>query len=128
MGPKMGILGVTIMISECSTPRAAISLLGQSKVTQSLFDSLSGHSTKASSSPRSGILLFHSGTVGLENQLESHGRVTLRIYPLSLSPDGTKIAGTSTNEIVRFWDTDSGDPLGKPLQHEDGVWPIKISI
>ncbi|KIJ09793.1 hypothetical protein PAXINDRAFT_86979 [Paxillus involutus ATCC 200175] len=49
------------------------------------------------------------------------------IHAITLSPDGTKLASASSDRTVRFWGTDSGDPIGEPLQHEGGVQAITFS-
>ncbi|KIJ09772.1 hypothetical protein PAXINDRAFT_42795, partial [Paxillus involutus ATCC 200175] len=52
---------------------------------------------------------------------------TFSVHALSLSPNSTKLASASSDRTVRFWATDSGDPIGEPLQHEGGVGAITFS-
>ena len=43
------------------------------------------------------------------------------------SPDGRLVLSASNDETARFWDAESGQPLGQPLRHRGEVWVGKFS-
>ncbi|KZT68736.1 WD40 repeat-like protein [Daedalea quercina L-15889] len=65
----------------------------------------------------------------LERRLQVHTKQSLEVLPLltlhghespvrqlAFSPDGRRIASASTDGIIRFWDTGTGDAIGQPVQ------------
>ncbi|KAF8836083.1 WD40 repeat-like protein [Paxillus ammoniavirescens] len=52
---------------------------------------------------------------------------TAFVNSISLSPDGTKLASASSDRTIHFWGTDSSDPIGGPLQHEESLQVITFS-
>ncbi|CCA76115.1 hypothetical protein PIIN_10115 [Serendipita indica DSM 11827] len=42
------------------------------------------------------------------------------VTAVTLSPDGARIVSSSSDNTIRFWDADSGQPLGEPLRGHGG--------
>ncbi|CCA76431.1 hypothetical protein PIIN_10424, partial [Serendipita indica DSM 11827] len=62
---------------------------------------------------------------GLPGVLRGHKRSVLAI---TFSPDGSKMASSSSDNTIRLWDAYTGQPLGEPLRgHEDSVWALAFS-
>ena len=40
---------------------------------------------------------------------------------MKISPDGTRIVTGSNDNTARLWDARTGNPLGKPMLHEDRI-------
>ncbi|KIJ13541.1 hypothetical protein PAXINDRAFT_117028 [Paxillus involutus ATCC 200175] len=74
------------------------------------------------------IISSNVGTPKPPNQLEQPwAGHTNYVNSLSLSPDGRRLASTSLDQTVRFWDAHSGDPIEQPLQHQGGLWVVTFS-
>ncbi|KAF8550357.1 WD40 repeat-like protein [Imleria badia] len=72
---------------------------------------------------------FAVGTPTQANKSDNRGQVTPSdwIHSLSLSPDGSILAGGSDDKTVRFWDVTSGQPVGQYLRHDEGVTAVCFS-
>jgi WD40 repeat protein len=49
------------------------------------------------------------------------------VVKVSFSPDGKWIVTTSTNKTARIWEAQTGQPVGKPMRHDDTVWAASFS-
>ncbi|KAF8833686.1 kinase-like protein [Paxillus ammoniavirescens] len=52
---------------------------------------------------------------------------TNSVHSLSLSPDGTKLASTSWDRTIRYWNACTGEPIEQPLQHWGGQYAVAFS-
>src|SRR5262249_19828367 len=54
-----------------------------------------------------------------------------RLRPLNqrfaFSPDGRMLITGSVDYTARLWDTSTGQPIGRPLQHAGRVWAVAFS-
>ena len=52
----------------------------------------------------------------------------LAVWSVAVSSDGQRIVSGSTDQTVRIWNAQTGEPIGQPLQgHTGPVWSVAIS-
>jgi len=49
------------------------------------------------------------------------------LFAVAFSPDGKRFATASQDHTARLWDTATGRPLGRPLQHRETVFAVAFS-
>jgi len=82
-------------------------------------------------------LLFAVGRQAEVIDLSGTGRPLLLPHPtqvsdVAFSNDGTKILttckdGSFTKYAAQLWEAETGEPLGEPMLHQDGVWSASFS-
>jgi serine/threonine protein kinase/WD40 repeat protein len=49
------------------------------------------------------------------------------VWDVAFTPDGQRAVTAGKDRVVRFWNAETGEPAGEPLQVGEPVWAVRIS-
>ena len=49
------------------------------------------------------------------------------VWSAAFSPDGERVVTASNDKTARMWDAATGEPIGKPMQHDDWIYSAAFS-